>query len=263
MKVRYLLSLLLLVLPSLCAASSNPIPGVGIVVKRPPGSSTAFVAPAGFFGAGSAAFAASVPMEGRCSHDCGGCDNNCATHAGVPDSRFDYASSSSSGPFDMSMQSTTLYSTSPIKVSVNGVDRFFHVFVTISGPGAAPDDPIPGTFTLPPGQSLDLGAASTVASSSLDLHATTTFEDATTGIAAGSSIEQDVHLVLQEPNLPVARVANGTPSGAIVLGSDGSSAVRFNYASPGGLLISCLSLDASSPVASRSTTWGAIKTHYR
>src|SRR4051794_23708148 len=104
---------LLVALPALSLASSNPIPGVGIVVKRNPGSSTALVIPAGFFGAGSSPFSGSVALEGRCSHDCGGCDNSCASTPGSPDCRLDYATSSFTGPLDLTMPATTLYSSSP------------------------------------------------------------------------------------------------------------------------------------------------------
>lgn len=253
---------LLLVLPAVSHASSNPIPGVGIVVKRNPGSSTAFVVPGGFLGAGSAPFAGTVGLKGRCSFECGGCDTDCG--GGPPDTRLDYSEDTSSGPFDVSMGATTLYSTDPIAVDVGGSSSFFDVFVTLSGPGPLADDPVPGTFTLPSGSALDLATSSTVASSSLDLHASITFADHTTGIAAGSSLEEDLHLDLLGAGLPVARVADGTATGHVVMGGNGATVTAFTYANAGGgLRLQMLSLEAGAPVPVHAHSWGALKSVYR
>jgi len=233
---------LLLLVPLPAGASSNPIPGVGIVVKRNPGSSSALVIPAGFFGAGSSAFTGSVALEGRCSHDCGGCDNVCASS---PDCRLDYAASSVSGPFDLRMPATALYSTSPISVSMNGKVLSLDVVVSLSGQGS-PDAAIPGQLSLQ-GGALDLGSSATVLESSLDLHCTVTFVDRSTGASAGSSLEQDLHLALQEPSLSISRVADGTATGHIVLGQGAGTTSPFTFSSSGGeLLLGLLSI-ASAP----------------
>jgi len=244
----------LIVLPVQVLASSNPIPGVGIVVKRPPGSSTAFVLPGGFFGIGSPPFSGSVGLQGRCSNECGGCDSDCG--GGPPEGRIDYAADGSAGPFDQSMTAMTLYSVAPIAVGGSSFD----VFVTISGPGPLSDDPIPGTLAIPSGASLGVGELSSVSSSSLDLHATITFADHATGIAAGSSLEKDVHLTLQDSALPIARMADGTAAGHIVLGGNGATVTPFTYASSGGeMSLRMLTLEPGSPVPTRAKTWGAVK----
>lgn len=240
---------------------SNPIPGVGIVVKRNrPGSSTAFAAPGGFFGPGSEPFTGFVPMEGRCSHECGGCNTVC----GTPDGRIDYAADAPSGPFDLSMASMTLYSVTPIPVDIGGATSLFDVVVTLSGPGPLADDPIPGSLALPPAGSLGLGGTSTVQSSAIDLHATITFADHATGVAAGGSLEQDLHLTLQEVALPIARVLDGTSTGHIVLGGDGASVRTFTFASSGDeLRIGFLSNEQGAAVPVRARSWGAVKSMYR
>jgi hypothetical protein len=216
------------------------------------------VVPGGFFGSGSAPFSGDVGFEGRCSYQCGGCDSDCG--GGPPDGRIDYSTDSSSGPFDASLTAMTLYSVDPIAVG----GSFFDVFITISGPGPLADDPIPGTVAIPPGASLDLGGASTVASSSVDLHATMTFADHVTGVAAGSALEQDLHLTLQDAALPIARVADGTTAGHIVLGGTGATVTPFTYASAGGeWSLRLLSLEPGAPVPARAKSWGAVKTMYR
>jgi hypothetical protein len=249
---------LLLASPLQVLAASNPIPGVGIVVKRPPGTSTALVVPGGFFGGGSAAFAGGVGLEGSCSHQCGGCDSDCG--GGPPDGRIDYAADTAAGPFDTSLSAMTLYSVEPIAVG----SSFFDVFVTLSGPGPLPDDPIPGIIVTAEGQELDTGSSALVQSGSVDLHATITFADHATGIAAGSSLEQDLHLALQEAALPIARVADGTATGHIVLGGNGATVTPFTYASAGGgLSLRLLSLEPGAPVPARAKSWGQVKAVHR
>jgi hypothetical protein len=97
-----------------------------------------------------------------------------------------------------------------------------------------------GLFTLPSVSSLSLGAIAQVASSTFDLHATTTFTNALTGEQAGAAIEQDLHMSLftftPDP-LPVKRLADGTAQGTIFLGLGDSSPVVFGYASPGNDLV--------------------------
>jgi hypothetical protein len=178
-------------------AASNPIPGVGIVVKRNrPGSSSSFsgpglpAIPADFFAAGSAPFSGIVGLQGQCSQNCGGCDDD------VDDSRIDYVEDTDTGIFDTEMASASLYSTAPIEVLVNGVPSFFDVFVELSGAGLVPDAPIPGSVQLPPGVSLVPGSSAVVASSSCDVHARFTFADAATGAAVGQAIEADFPLSL-------------------------------------------------------------------
>ena len=260
-----------LVLPLGVCEAANPIPGIGIVVKHckcPPTwaccSSAAARTTGGFFGPGSDPFDGFVGLEGRCSHDCGGCDNGCGGSGSSPDGRIDYAAEGASGPFEMSMQSTVLYSIAPIQISINGVDSFFDVFVSISGQGPLPDDPIPGMVTLPTGQTLDVGTSSQVYGSFLDLHCTITFADAVTGAAAGTAIEQDLHLALQDAGLPIKRLADGTAGGQIVLGLDGANLVPFTYSSAGGeLTMKMYSLYQEAPVSVGARTWGALKTLYR
>jgi hypothetical protein len=261
-----------LALPLQVHAGSKPVPSIGIVVKRcncPPKyaccSQAAVGTPAGFFGPGSAQFAGAVGLEGRCSHDCGGCGNDCGGSGSSPDGSIGYLVDGAGGPFEMSMQSTVLYSVAPIQVSINGVDSFFDVFVSISGQGPLPDDPIPGMVTLPAGQTLDVGTSSQVLSSYLDLHCTITFADAITGEAAGAAIEQDLHLALRDAGLPIARVADGTAEGGpIVLGLDGANLQPFTYSSAGDeLTVQMYSLFQAAPVSAGARTWGALKTRYR
>jgi hypothetical protein len=254
-----------LVLPFAVAhASSNPIPGVGIIVKRNPCCSSArIVIPGGFFGPGSVPFDQAVSLEGRCSHNSGGSEDNCA---GSPDSRLDYSTDNNAGPFEVSMAATTMYSTTPIEVSINGVLAFFDVFVELSGPGPASDDAIPGTMTLAPGASLDPGTSAPVAGLSLDITYKITFHDHTTGDPAGAFLTGDLEAILKSLGLlvPAARVANGTPTGQIVMGSDGVTSVLFTVASANDeLVIQMLSLYQQEPVATQPATWGAVKGMYR
>lgn len=259
-------SVLSLALSFAVAHANNPIPGVGIIVKRNPCCSSArIVIPGGFFAPGSVPFDADVALEGRCSHDCGGCDNNCAGSP-TPDGRFDYAADTNAGPFDVSMTATTLYSQNPIEVSINGVPSFFDVFVELSGPGPEADDPILGTMTLAPGTSLDPGTTAPVADAFLDMTYKITFHDHTTGEQVGAFLAGDLETILKNLGLltPAARVANGTPSGAIVLGFDGATAAQFTFASANDeLVIKILSLYQQGPVATQPVTWGAVKALYR
>src|SRR5678815_87750 len=264
---RLLLGLVLsLALPVSVVYAGNPIPGVGIIVKRNPCCSSAkVVIPGGFFGPGSAPFSGTVAMEGRCSHDCGGCDNNCVDSP-TPDGRLDYAADSNAGPFEVIMAAATMYSTTPIEVSINGVPSFYDVFVELSGPGPESDDPITGTMTLAPGSSLDPGTSAPVADVSLDITYTITFHDHTTGDPAGAFLTGDLETILKNLGLlvPAARVANGTPTGQIVLGSDGVASSPFTLASANDeLVIQMLSLFQSGPVATQPSTWGAVKGLYR
>ena len=173
------------------AQAGNPIPGVGIVVKHCSGpaaavqhhckSATRVIAPAGFFGPGSAAVDELVTIDGRCAHACGGCDNDCAGMENDPDGRIDYESDGDAGPFEMILPPTHLYSEAPIVVDVGGVPTSFDVWVSIRGPGPVPDEPVGGMLMLPGGGSLAVGTSSQVASSFLDLHTTTTFTESLTG----------------------------------------------------------------------------------
>ena len=256
---------LALALAGTADASSNPIPGVGIVVKRNPGTSTAFAAPglpaipAGFFGPGSAPFAGAVGLQGQCSQNCGGCDNDCGGN--TSDSRIDYVEDTDTGIFATEMARASLYSTAPIEVAVNGVASFFDVFVEIRAPGPVADAPIPGSLQLPPGVTLAPGSSAIVAASSCDVHARFTFADATTGAAVGQVIEADLHLVLQESSLRIARI--GDVHQRLVLGSDGSTAVPFTYASAGGALILQMKSLTEAPVSVEGANWGSFKSLFR
>ena len=257
MRCRYLLFAVVLVCLSsvvvdVALASSNPIPGVG------------FTLPAGFFGPGSEPFDGFVTMEGQCSHSCGGCDDNCASSPGSSDSRMDYSMDVPTGPFDMTMHATTMYSVAPIQVMINGVASFFDVSVEMSGPAPANDDDIVGTMALAPGESLDVGTSAHVLSSSLDVFYTITFADASTGIAAGTAITGELETVLKNLGLLATRVAAGGPGGTIVMGYDGSSTAQFTYASSNDdLVLNLLSLYQSGPVPTTNASWGAVKALYR
>ena len=251
------------------ARASNPIPGVGIVIKQckcPPAwkccsAVTARMA-AGFFGPGSAPVDSGVTLIGRCSHDCGGCETDCG--GGPPDGRFDFAADSPSGPFEVSMAPMTLYSADPISIDVGGSVASLDVIVTLSGLGPLADDPISGTLAIPSGAALLPGAATTVQSSSLDLHATITFADHVTGVPVGGSVEQDLHLTLQEAALPIACIADGSLTGHLVPGGNGATVTPFTFASAGGeLQVQMRSLEAGAPVPARSRSWGTLKTVYR
>ena len=262
---------LVLLLGVSTAFASNPIPGVGIVIKQckcPPswkccGAVTARTT-AGQFGPGSDAFDGTMGLMGRCSHDCGGCDDDCAGSPGNPDGHMDFAADSPAGPFDISMAPMTLYSIEPIRVSINGADSFFDMFVTLTGQQPLPDAALTGSLSLTPGERLDVGGASRVGGSSIDLHCTITFADAATGMPAGPTLEQDLHLTLQDAELPIARVADGSATGRIVLGPGIPTTVPFSYASAGGeLTLEMRSLYPDSPVAVHARTWGSLKTLYR
>ncbi len=248
------------------ADAGNPIPGVGIVVKRNPGSGGNFAAPglpaipAGFFGPGSASFAGAVGLESQCSALCGHCDADCN---GGPDDRLDYVENADPGTLAMELAPVSLYSAAPIQVAVNGVVSFFDVFMELRCPGPVPGARIPGALQLPPGATLAPGTSAVVAASSLDVHARFTFADAATGAAVGQAIEQDFHLVLQESNLPIARLNDGTQAGKIVLGLDGSTAVPFTYASAGGALVVQLKSLTEAAVADQSASWGSLKSLFR
>jgi len=265
---RLLLGLVLsLALPVAVVYGGNPIPGVGIIVKQCKCkgccSTARVVIPGGFFGPGSAPFDGSVDLEGRCSHNCGGCDDVCT---GSPDTRLDYSADTNAGPFEVSMTAATMYSTTPIEVSINGVPSFFDVFVELSGPGPEADDAITGTATLAPGSSLDPGTSAPIADVSLDITYKITFHDHTTGDPAGAFLTGDLETILKNLGLlvPAARVANGTPSGQIVLGSDGVASVPFTLASANDeLVLQMLSLYQQGPVAVQPSTWGAVKGLYR
>lgn len=251
-------------IPLVALASSNPIPGVGIVVKRPPGSSTALVIPGGFFGAGSSPFTGTVGLEGRCSYDCGGCDNNCAGNEGNPDGRIDFSYDVETGPFDMGMQGMTLHVIEPIEYIVETIPFKARATVRVSGPDPSPDDPAPGVLNLEAGQVLASGGWGKVDNSEIAVHCTITFVDDVTGLSVGGTIEEDFVLVLEDSELPVARIADGTPSGRMAMGSDLVNTVPFTYASAGGeLSIKMLSLYQQAPVPTQGKTWGGIKALYR
>lgn len=250
-------------MPIVAGAASNPIPGVGIVVKRNPGASSALVLPAGFFGPGSQPFEGRAGLQGRCSHDCGGCDNDCAGSESNPDGRIDYAYDFLSGPFDVIMQSTTLYSDTPIEVMIDGAPSFFDVFVTISGQGAPVDDAAIGALHLT-GGSLDIGTTATVLDAFFDIHCVITFADHSTGMIAGSSVEMDLHMELQDSGVAITRVADGTPSGVMVLGRSTSSTEPVTFASTGGELeMKLLSLYTPATVPVQGATWESVKLLYR
>jgi hypothetical protein len=254
-----------LAVPMGVAHANNPIPGVGIIVKRNPCCASARIGvPDGFFDPGSVPVDETVALEGRCTHACGGCDN-CAGSP-ISDARFDYSTDTNAGPFAITMAATTLYSQNPIEVDINGVPSFFDVFVELSGPGPESDDPIPGTMTLAPGTSLDPGTVAPVSAASLDVTYTITFHDHTTGEQAGTSITGDLETVLKNLGLlnSAARVADGTPAGHIVFGSDGTTTSDFTFGSANDeLVIKMLSLDQLGPVSAQATTWGAVKSIYR
>lgn len=253
------------------ARAANPIPGIPILIKCPcPGpvyvesqrccskKHTAMVV--GGLTPGSAPFDTPVLMQGRCAYSCPPGDPG--------EGRMDYEADSDAGPFTMILPALTLYSSDAIQVEVNGVMTPFDVVVRVSGPAPGPDDPMTGLLTLPAGSALSLGGSSLVASSTLSVHATTTFFNAITGEQAAGSLEEDFTLSVfgfTPEEIPVSRVADGTPEGKIVLGFDGSSPpVTFGYASPdGGLVLNLESLFDSGTVPARMATWGAIKTLYR
>jgi hypothetical protein len=243
-----------LVFPLSSAYANNPIPGVGIVVKKckcVTCCSTARLSlPGGFFGPGSAPFDGPVALEGN--------------SLGNPDGRIDYAADAMTGPFEMSMQRMKFFTSEPIQLSAAGGISSYDVQWDFSGPGPDADDPIPGVVTLHSGDVLTAGQFKDVLDSSLDGHCVITFYDHTTGAAAGTPIEMDLHLTLQDVGLPVALVADGTPTGSMVLGSDGASAVTFTFASANDeLVIQLQSLYGQGPVAAQPSTWGAVKAIYR
>jgi hypothetical protein len=92
-----------------------------------------------------------------------------------------------------------------------------------------------------------------------------TFANASTGEAAGSAIEEDLHLELHDPpGLPLTRVADGTADGRIVLGLDGPNLEVFTYTSTNDeLTLRMRSLYEFPPVPVQARSWGALKLIYR
>ncbi|MEY4375311.1 MAG: hypothetical protein RL760_1478 [Candidatus Eisenbacteria bacterium] len=216
MSIRRLLPLLALLLlaPAVALASSNPIPGVGIIVKRNPGSSSALAIPPDFFGPGSSSFSGTVSLEGTCSHlgptRFEECDDG--------DARFDFVLSSGSSALQLFMSPVTLYSSTPITVSVGGAPLVLDVVVRLSSLDPLPSSRISGQLELSPGTVLAPGSSSTLASGFLDLLATTTFVDPSSGVAVGSSLQQPLRLSLVGTDVPITRIDDGTAFGRIVLG---------------------------------------------
>lgn len=151
------------------------------------------------------------------------------------DGRIDYETDSDAWPFALSLPSMTLFSSTPVQVEVDGVMTPFDIVVTLSGPAPQADDPLAGMLTLAAGSSLPPEATAPVASSQLDLRATTTFINALIGEPSSAVIEADLNLDLftfTPAALPVARRADGTAEGNIVLGLGGDGLpVVFGYAS--------------------------------
>jgi hypothetical protein len=139
------------------------------------------------------------------------------------------------------------------------------VFVELSGPGPESDDAIPGMLLIAPGESLDNGTSATVADGTLAISYTIKFVDTSTGEFAGAAITGDLETILKNLGLlTVARMADGTPAGHIVLGYDGLGAVAFEYASANDeLVIKMLSLLPSGPVSTEARSLGAVKALYR
>jgi hypothetical protein len=239
--------LLSLVFPLSVAHAGNPIPGVGIVVKKCKCQTPCCLAarlslPGGFFGPGSPPVDVAFGMQGR--------------EDGTPDSRIDYAADDLSGPFDMSMQRMKFFTSEPIAFGAAGGISAYDVQCDLSGPDPGTDDPLTGELKLHSGDS-------DVLDSFLDGHCVFTFHDHTTGEDVGTPIEMDAHLVLQNTALPIVLIPDGTPTGHIALGFDGAAAVPFTYSSAGNeLVIVGLSLQ-EGPVATQPSTWGAVKALYR
>ena len=252
-------------------AWANPIPGIPIIIRCPcPGpvyvesgrccTKRHVSAARGALGPDSAPVDEAVLLQGPCAYACG---------PGSPgDGRIDYDTSSDAGPFAMSLPSMTLFSSTPLQVEVDGVLTPFDVVVTLSGQAPQADDPLAGMLTLAAGSSLPPGATAQVAGSQLDLHATTTFVNALTGEPSSAVIEEDLHLDLftfTPAALPVARLADGTAEGNIVLGLGGDGLpVVFGYASANNeLVLNLESLYDAGTVSATPATWGALKASYR
>ena len=249
------------------ARAGNPIPGVGIVIKKckcPPDwkccSAVTLRLLGGFFGPGSAPVDSGVTLQGQCSEACGGCDSDCG--GGPPDGHFDFAADVPGGPFEVTLSPLTLYSSEPLPVAMGGGVALFDVVVTLSGPGPLADDPIPGALAIAAGTTLVPGTATSVASSALDLHATITFADHATGVPVAGSLEQDLHVTLQDAALPIACLADGSPTGHLVPGGNGATVTPFEYAGD-GLYLRMLSLEPGAPVPARARSWGRVKVVYR
>lgn len=240
-----LIGLALTVVLASTAHASNPIPGVGIVVKRNPGSSTALTVPADFFGAGSSAFSGTVGLEGRCSNECGGCDN-CASSPLGSDTRIDFDLPPGSSVLSATMPYFVCYSVNTVDFTIGGAVRPLQVVVSVSGRAPAPALDVSGEFVLPAGTTLAVGSSAELVSGSLQVRCVTTFVDATTGQAVGGSLVRDLDVSLSSLQpVAISRVDNGTTAGRVVLGRDGSGAVTpVRLASSGDeLVLSLLSLD--------------------
>ena len=268
------LALIVAVLPAFAARAvpaaptqGNPVPGIGIIVKKHPPGGAHFTSPglpaipADFFGPGSAPFEGMIALEGQCSHDCGGCDNDCGGSAS--DSRMDYVGGATPEAWAVTVAPARMYSVSPIAVAVGGVTSYFDVVVALDGQGPAADDPIVGGLLLPPGTSLEPGTSSSVSEAYLDVHCRFSFTDAASHAEMPGAIEQDFHLVLQEGGLPVARVTDGTTAGHIVLGSDGTTVLPATFSSVGGAFIMQVKSLLELPVGVRNGSWGTLKVRYR
>lgn len=247
--------------------ATKTVPGVGVVVKKHPGSEADFGAPllppipADFFHPGSEPFTGEIRLLGPLSVSCPSCDED---SNGLPpeaaDSRIDYVEETPSEPFVMELAPVVLVSEEPIPVNSGASTSLFDVFVTIGAQSTVPDAPALGLLQCAPGAILLPGSVSSVASSFLDVRCTFTFADASTGETAGSAIVHEFRLHLQEADLPVTRVADGTEDGRIVIGLDGLTTLPFTYASSGGeLTLNLRSMYAESPVTAETRSWGAVK----
>jgi hypothetical protein len=243
-------------------AASVPVPGVGVVIKKHPGSSHARFGtgdlpaiPADFFGPGSLPFEGLVGLQGPCELPCDPCNCN--------DLRIDYSMDSASGPFDTEMVALTLHSTAPIVVgNLSGVDSFFDVWVEISAVGGG--SPVTGGLSIEPGTALLPGTTSFVVDSFFDIEYRISFSEpgSLVRLPAGPFVRVAT-LEFQSISPPIACLDDGSSTGVLVLGSNGLAAQPFIYGTIGGELTLEMESVSEAVVGAESASWGAMKHRFR
>lgn len=209
----------------LLASTGDPLPGIDVLVRKEPicpctliikGAIDLPPLPPDFFGPGSDPFTGEIFMEWI--------DDDSDDDDWID---LDYVEGATPNVYETQLEPLTLTSVEPIDV---GGGAFYDVTYTISADGLPPGEPVAGSVILLPGQTLSPGSSHLVVDSFFDIAYRIEFSEAGTGNPAGTPITGTTQLQLQDIDLPIYRRADGR----VVLGSDGSSIVPVQFASPGG-----------------------------
>lgn len=244
-------------------AASNPIPGIGVVIKK--GSSSAATrvtfgtgslpeVPANFFDPGSEPFSGTVALDPVCGFPCGPC--------GCDESRIDYSTETPAGPFDTEMLPITLRSVSPITVTnASGVDSFFDVWVEVLGSGGA--STISGSLTIQPGALLVPGTSTFVVDSFFDITYRISFTEPGSMAPVSPPLTGDLRLDMQTTDMPITCYDDGSSTGVFLLGISAQGGnVPIILADVQATL--SLELDSvfSPPVSGGKTSWSNLKSRF-